>query len=196
MLNVLEIEEIFHYSTENKDNDKDKKEKNDRRIETICMKVPEVRHAIYESMKGVIASIQIVNEKYSLKLTEENISDSVKELKALDKIISNSRIDLDTKATVIKSFDFKEYKKLLHTCKFTGLKSISRLNNMKVLSDKYLHGSINKTHYFDDLKVQIKFFKELISKYENISIDNCYVYILRYDLKTIKKKNPRSLSRK
>lgn len=197
MLSVADIEQLFHYSTENKDNDYDKKEKNERRYVGICRRVPEVTHAIYDSKKGILDSIQIVNERYSLIITEESIANAVRELKAFQKIITNSHIDLFTKATVIKSFDFKEYKKILNICKYSaGLKSISRLSNMKVLADKFLHGLLNKTYYCDDIREQIAFFDDLMSKYESMSTDNCYVYILRYDLKTIKKRAKRNSTRR
>lgn len=197
MLTVADIEQLFHYSTENKDNDYDKKEKNERRYVGICRRVPEVTHAIYDSKKGILDSIQIVNERYSLILNEGNIASAIRELQAFQKIIASSHIDLSTKATVIKSFDFKEYKKILNTCKYSaGLKSISRLSNMKVLADKYLHGLLTRTCYCDDIKEQVTFFDDLISKYESMSTDNCYVYILRYDLKTIKKRTTRNSTRR
>jgi hypothetical protein len=189
MLKVDDIEALFHYSTEeNKENDNDKKEKSNRRIESVCIKLHEVRETIYESRKGVIASIQIVNERYSHIISADEIHDAINQIKAFHKVISNHHIDMTTKATVIRSFDFKDYKKLLNACKFTtGLKSISRLNNMKILADKYISGVISKKNYSEDIKEQIAFFEDLIKKFEDISPDNCYVYIIRYDLKTMKK---------
>jgi hypothetical protein len=190
MMELNTIEELFHFSTENKDNDADKMEKNNRRIETICRKSTEVRHAIYESRKGVIDSIQIVNERYALILDDEDIKSAIYELNAFSKILSNTHIDMTTKACVINSFDLKAYKKLLSTCKFTGLKSISRLDNMRTMTNKYIHGRFNKKEYSEDIKEQAIFFNDLISKYVDISVENFYVYVLRYDLKTIRKRNP------
>lgn len=186
-----DIDALFHYSTESKSNDKDKREKNDRRIQTICMKVPEVRNAIYDSKKGVMDSIQIVNERYSSIMVQEEILRAIKEIRSFDKVISNTHIDISTKAAVIRNFDFKEYRKLLNICNFTGLKTICRLNNMKILADKYLHGKLDRRYYVDDMKAQEIFYKDLLSKYEDICVDNFYVYVLRYDIKTIKKKKPR-----
>lgn len=188
MMNTIEIDALFHFSTESKNTEAEKKEKSDRRIETVCMKVVEVREAIYDSRKGVIDSIQIVNERYANILTDEEVANAVNELVAFAKILSNSHIDICTKASIIRSFDLRDYKKLLNTCKFNGLKSISRLTNMKTLSSKFIHGQFSKKHYSDDLKEQVVFFDDLVSKYENICAENCYAYILRYDLKTIKKR--------
>jgi hypothetical protein len=188
MLNFNNIEKIFHYSTESKDTEGEKMEKNNRRFETICIKVAEVREAIYESKKGVLQSIGIVNERYASILSDEEVQNGVNEIRALYKVISSSHIDLTSKASIIKSFEFKDYKKLLNTCKLTGLKTISRLTNMKIISTKFLNGELNKKTFSHDLKEQIKFFGVLLTAYEDISKDNCYVYLLRYDLKTIKKR--------
>jgi len=190
MMNITSIEELFHFSTESKDNDIDKKEKNNRRIETICRKSTEVRHAIYESKKGVIDAIQIVNERYAIILNKEDIISALYELNAFSKILLNTHIDMTTKACVINSFDLKAYKKLLSTCKFTGLKTISRLDNMRTMTNKYIHGKFNKKEYSEDLKEQAIFFNDLVSKYNDLSVDNFYVYVLRYDLKTIRKRAP------
>jgi len=187
-MEIDKIEALFHYSTENKDNDIDKQEKSNRRIETVCNRQIEVRHKIYESKKGVIDSIQIVNEKYSSILNQEDIKSAMYELNSFSKILSNPHIDINTKACVINSFDFKEYKKLLHTCKFTCLKSISRLYNMKKMALSYIHSNFVKRLYHEDIKEQAIFFNELVSIYEDICTDNFYVYVLRFDLKTIKKR--------
>ncbi|MDD2377154.1 MAG: hypothetical protein PHD15_05040 [Clostridia bacterium] len=184
------IEKIFHYSTEHKDDDEAKREKNNRRFETICRKLPEVMHVVYESKNGIIASIGIVNERYTQILSQEDIANAIKELQSFYKIISNHHIDIHTKASIISSFDFKEYRKLVNTCKFSGLKSVSRLTNMKTMSINYLHGKFDKKLYSEDLKLQSFFFNNLISKYKDMSIDNFYVYVLRYDLKTIKSRIP------
>ncbi|MDF2865403.1 MAG: hypothetical protein K0R72_212 [Clostridia bacterium] len=196
MLTTNDIDALFHYSTESKDNDNDKREKNDRRILTICRKVPEVRNTIYDSKKGVMDSIQIVNERYSLILVQEEILRAVKEIRSFDKIISNTHIDISTKAAVIRNFDFKEYRKLLNICNFTGLKTICRLNNMKILADKYIQGELDRRYYVDDMKSQEVFYNDLLLKYESISVDNFYAYVLRYDIKTIKKKKPRGSIRR
>ena len=195
-LKTDQIEAIFHYSTEHKNTDTDKREKNNRRFETICRKLPEVMHVVYESNSGIIDSIQVVNTRYSLTLNLEDISNAMNELKSFYKIISNHHIDVNTKASVISTFDFKEYRKLLHTCKFKDLKSISRLLNMRSMSINYLHSKFDKKLYSEDLKLQSFFFSDLITKYEDISANNFYVFVLRYDLKTIKKRNPIPRNRK
>lgn len=196
MLKVCEIEKIFHYTTEAKDNDAEKMEKNNRRFETILRKVDEVRETIYDSKKGVTESIYIVNNKYASLFRDEEVSNAVNEIRAFYKILSNSHIDLSSKATIINRFEFKAYKRLLTTCKICGLKTASRLSNMKIMSDKFIHGELSKKNYSDDLKEQVAFFTTLLSHYEDICANNFYVYILRYDLKTIKKKRVPNRSRK
>lgn len=196
MFTIDDIEKIFDYSTESKISDEDKKEKNNRRIETICMKVPEVRHAIYDSRKGVLESLQIVNDRYASLLEDKSIENAINELRTFLKLISNSHIDMHSKAIIIKSFDFKDYKKLLCTCKLTGLKTISRLTNMKTMAIKFIEGRFGRKEFSDDLKEQITFLENLLQHYETISVHNFYAYILRYDLKTIKKRNPNIKNRR
>lgn len=196
MLKVCEIEKIFHYSTEVKDNDAEKQEKNNRRFETILRKVDEVRETIYDSKQGVIESIGIVNEKYASLFNDEDVIKAVNEIRAFYKLLSNSHIDLSSKASIIRAFDFKDYRKLLNICKINGLKTASRLNNMKIMSAKFIYGDLSKKYYSEDLKEQVAFFNTLLSNYEDICADNFYVYILRYDLKTIKKKRFPTRSRK
>jgi len=195
-LETDKIDELFHFSTEHKNTDVEKREKNNRRFETVCRKLPEVMLVVYESKKGITASIQIVNAQYAKTINQEDITNAMKELKSFYKIISNHHIDLNTKASAIRAFDFKEYRKLASNCKFTWLKSISRLLNMRTMSINYLHDKFDKKLYSEDLKLQSFFFHDLISKYNDISVDNFYVYVLRYDLKTIKKRSPNTKTRK
>lgn len=188
MITKQQIEEMFHYSTEIKDTLAEQKEKNNRRFETICIKVKEVRESIYTLNKGIVESMEIVNAHYSSILSNEDILEAINELRALHVVISNPRFDLMSKATVINVLELKKYKKLTHICKLNGLKTLSRLSNMNTLSTKYLNGLITKKAYSADLKEQAAFFGHLLEIYEDISKDNFYIYLLRYDLKTVKKR--------
>jgi hypothetical protein len=191
MLTIDEINKLFDYSTESKDNDIDKREKNERRFRTIIMRVNEVLQAIYDSKKGVIESIQIVNERYSSILNETDVFNVIKEIKTLYEVISSISLNanINNIAYEIISFDFTQYEKVLNICKISGLKSILRLANMKKLAQKYINGIVNEKYYRKDIEKQEEFFKDLLLKYEDISTENFYVYVLRYDLKTITKKS-------
>lgn len=188
MLTVSNIEKIFHYSTESKETEAEQMEKNNRRFETICMKVTEVRETIYNSHKGVLESIYLVNANYASVLSNEEVLNAVNEIQALYKVLSNSHINLISKAAIIRTFDFKDYKSLLGTCKLTGLKTVSRLKNMKILSAKFINGELDKKTFSYDLKQQIVFFDTILNQYKDISNENYYAYLLRYDLKTIRKR--------
>jgi hypothetical protein len=191
MLTIDEINKLFDYSTESKDNDIDKREKNERRFRTIIMRVNEVLQAIYDSKKGVIESIQIVNERYSSILNETDVFNVIKEIKTLYEVISSISLNanINNIAYEIISFDFTQYEKVLNICKISGLKSILRLANMKKLAQKYINGIVNEKYYRKDIEKQEEFFKDLLLKYKDISTENFYVYVLRYDLKTITKKS-------
>ena len=187
-LQIDEIKAIFHFSTEHKETEKDQREKNNRRFETICRRLPEIMHIVHKSNKSIIVAIKIMSQICSFHLNVEDILSAIRELESFYKIISNNRIDIGTKAAVIRNFDFREYRKLANICKLKNLKSISRLVNMRSMAINYLHDKFDKKLYAEDLKLQSLFFHDLISKYKNITNKNFYVLVLRYDLKTLKKK--------
>ncbi len=190
MFEIENVNQLFDVSTEIKDTLDERKEKNQRRLLTICMKVPEVLEVIHTLYKGILEAIQIVNERYAKQLDNKDIIKAKKEIKTFYKIICNSHIDITTKAYIITKFDFVEYKKMLSFCNINGIKSLSRLKNMKEISNNFINGKVNGKIFRNDLLEQKDFFDTLISKYEDISNENFYAYILRYDLKTNKKISP------
>lgn len=187
MLDLAQIEELFHFSTEKKESVIEQKEKNNRRIESICRHVEEIVQTIYRDGKGIPNAIEYLGKKYST-VENSDIEIAIAEIASFLSVIESPEIDLASKAGLAHVYEFKTYRRLTTACGLSPLKSFSRLANMKKLAENFLIGNLNTIVYKEDLNEQIAFFKELLQHYENINNETFFVYVLRYDLKTKKRR--------
>lgn len=177
-----EIEELFDFRREKKSTDEERMEKKDRRITSIIVKVADVREYFYNGITDIYRIMSEINDKYSKIITNEDVYLIKEELSEIINLISNH----DYQA--ILKFDFKNYSRVLKLINVSYIKSINRLKNMKQLTRLFLSKKITKSLFTDDLYDQKSFFLELYNHLENMTTDDVWIRIIRYDLKTLKKK--------
>jgi hypothetical protein len=177
-----EIEELFDFRKEKKSTDEERLEKRKRRIDSIIIKVDDIRECFYSGTTDFFRIVTEINIKYSQVITNEDIELIKSELLEIINLISNE--DYES----ILNFDFKDYSRILKKLNISYVKSLNRLKNMKQLTKLFLSKKISESLFEDDLYDQHSFFLELYNNLESITPTCAWIKIVRYDLKTIKKK--------
>lgn len=170
------------------------KEKSERRIDSLIRSVEAVRNLLIEG-KTLWQAIDDLNQQYSEMISCSMYRSTIVELESFIKILKGLPGGKVNVSTLIEA-NLVTYSQILEIFKISkGAKSVARLKNIRIISERYMDGGVHTEAYISEISEQVKFFESLLDILKSCSRHNLYIYLLRYDLRSSKMRKADFLNR-
>jgi hypothetical protein len=195
-MTVDKINELFSATTESKYllNMKLALEKSNRRVISIIQKHELIKERI-DVVCNFGSALYILNKQLSKKIPAEVFKKAYEEITALYITLKDMNIDIYDKAALLLKCKMPAYTEVTRIFHFNSYDSsaLSRLKNIHKTSVNFISGRMDIRAFVTELDEQICYFTELCNVYANAGKNRLFVYLIRYDFKTLNKKTKNRL---